>query len=83
MVQKRTKEIGIRKVNGASEWQITSLLFSTFSKWLAIAFVIAVPISYFIMNNWLEQFAYRIEIGVLPFTIAGFVTVFFALLRVC
>jgi putative ABC transport system permease protein len=83
MVQKRTKEIGIRKVNGASEWQITSLLFSTFSKWLAIAFVIAVPISYFIMNNRLEQFAYRIEIGVLPFTIAGFVTVFFALLRVC
>ncbi|NOU59005.1 ABC transporter permease [Marinifilum caeruleilacunae] len=82
MVQKRTKEIGIRKVNGASEWQITSLLFSTFSKWLGIAFVIAVPISYFIMNNWLQQFAYHIEIGPLPFIIAGIVTGLFALITV-
>ena len=82
MVQKRTKEIGIRKVNGASEWQITSLLFSTFTKWLAIAFVIAVPIAYYIMNNWLEQFAYRIDIGVLPFVIAGLITGTFSFLTV-
>ena len=82
MVQKRTKEIGIRKVNGASEWQITSLLFSTFSKWLAIAFVIAVPIAYFIMNNWLEQFAYRIDIGALPFVIAGLITGIFSFITV-
>lgn len=82
MVQKRTKEIGIRKVNGATEWQITSMLFSTFSRWLGIAFLIAVPISYFIMKNWLEQFAYRIDIGIIPFIIAGFVTGLFALLTV-
>ncbi|WP_421919976.1 ABC transporter permease [Marinifilum sp.] len=82
MVQKRTKEIGIRKVNGASMWQITSLLFSTFSKWLSIAFVIAVPISYFIMKNWLEQFAYHINIDPILFLIAGMITALFALLTV-
>jgi len=82
MVQKRTKEIGIRKVTGASEWQITSLLFSTFIKWLAIAFVIAIPISYFIMQHWLEQFAYHITIGPLPFVFAGLITAIFALLVV-
>ena len=82
MVQKRTKEIGIRKVTGASEWQITSLLFSTFIKWLAIAFVIAIPISYFIMQHWLEQFAYHISIGPLPFVFAGLITAIFALLVV-
>jgi putative ABC transport system permease protein len=82
MVQKRTKEIGIRKVNGASVWQITSLLFSAFSKWLGIAYIVAVPIGYFIMKNWLEQFAYRVDIGPLPFLAAGFVTAFFALATV-
>ncbi|WP_421919977.1 ABC transporter permease [Marinifilum sp.] len=82
MVQKRTKEIGIRKVSGASMWQITSLLFSTFGKWLLIAFVIAIPIAWYIMQYWLEGFAYRIEIGILPFIIAGIVTGAFALLTV-
>ncbi len=82
MVQKRTKEIGIRKVTGASEWEITSLLFSNFLKWLAIAFIIAVPISYFIMQHWLEQFAYHISIGPLPFVFAGLITAVFALLVV-
>jgi len=82
MVQKRTKEIGIRKVTGASEWQITSLLFSTFIKWLLIAFVIAVPIAFYIMHNWLEGFAYRIEIGVLPFIIGGLLTATFSLITV-
>lgn len=82
MVQKRTKEIGIRKVTGANEWEITSLLFSTFVKWFAIALVIAIPISYIIMQNWLEQFAYRISIGPLPFVFAGLITSVFALLVV-
>ncbi|WP_461631662.1 ABC transporter permease [Labilibaculum euxinus] len=82
MVQKRTKEIGIRKVTGASEWQITSLLFSTFIKWIAIAFVISIPVSYYMMQNWLEQFAYHITIGPLPFVFAGLLTTFFALLVV-
>jgi putative ABC transport system permease protein len=82
MVQKRIKEIGIRKVNGATEWQISSLLFTTFIKWLGIAFLIAVPIAWMIMNSWLKSFAYKVEIGVLPFIIAGLITALFALATV-
>jgi len=82
MVQKRTKEVGIRKVVGASELQITSLLFSNFAKWISIAFVISVPVAWLIMNHWLEQFTYHIEIGILPFVIAGTITFVFALLTV-
>ena len=82
MVQKRTKEIGIRKVTGASISQISLLLFSNFIKWIAIAFAISIPVSYYIMQHWLEQFAYHIAIGPLPFVFAGLLTTFFALLVV-
>ena len=82
MVQKRTKEIGIRKVTGASIIQITSLLFSTFLKWITIAVLIGVPIAWYIMNHWLQQFAYHIKITPLPFVIAGLATLFFAFLVV-
>ena len=82
IIQRRTKEIGIRKVTGASVWQISSILFSTFSKWITIAFVISVPITWIIMQNWLEQFAYQIKITPLPFIFAGLVTVIFAFLVV-
>ncbi|MDM8159837.1 ABC transporter permease [Labilibaculum sp. K2S] len=82
MVQKRTKEIGIRKVTGASISQISLLLFSNFLKWIAIAFMISIPVSYYIMQHWLEQFAYHITIGPLPFVFAGLLTAIFALLVV-
>jgi len=82
IVQKRTKEIGIRKVSGASVMQITSLLFSTFAKWLGLAFIISIPIAWYIMNRWLEQFAYKTQIGVFPFLISGLITALFALLVV-
>lgn len=82
IVQKRTKEIGIRKVSGASVMQITSLLFSTFAKWLGLAFIISIPIAWYIMNHWLEQFAYKTQIGVLPFLISGLITALFALIVV-
>jgi putative ABC transport system permease protein len=82
MIQKRTKEIGIRKVSGASALQITTLFFSTFAKWLGLAFIISIPISWYIMNSWLEQFAYHTQIGIFPFLFSGLLTALFALLVV-
>lgn len=82
MVQKRTKEIGIRKVTGASILQISVLLFSSFMKWISIAFLISIPICWYVMQKWLEQFAYRIEITPLPFIFAGLITTTFALIVV-
>ena len=60
--QKRTKEIGIRKVLGASVGQISYRLTTDFLKMVGIAIVIALPIGWFAMNKWLEDFSYRIEI---------------------
>ncbi|WP_321296775.1 ABC transporter permease [Marinifilum fragile] len=82
IIQRRTKEIGIRKVAGASIPQIIRLLFSTYAKWLLIAFVISIPSVWFIMHVWLENFAYKVQIGVLPFLISGIITTLFALLTV-
>lgn len=82
MMARRTKEIGIRKVNGASILQINGILLSSFTHWLLISFVIATPISWWIMNRWLENFAYRITIGPWPFVIAGTTTMLFALITV-
>lgn len=59
IVEKRTKEIGIRKVNGAKVSEILTMLNKDFIKWVAIAFVIACPIAYYAMNKWLENFAYK------------------------
>ena len=61
ITRKKTKEIGIRKVNGAKVWEVMSMLNRDFVKWVAIAFVIAVPIAYYAMNLWLENFAYKTE----------------------
>ncbi len=62
-IRKRTKEIGVRKVNGANTGEVILLLNKTFIKWIFIAFVIAAPISWFLMNKWLEHFAYKTEIN--------------------
>ena len=61
--QKRTKEIGVRKVLGASVSQITVGLTTDFLKLVAIATVIALPVGWYAMNVWLQDFSYRIEIG--------------------
>jgi putative ABC transport system permease protein len=67
----RTKEIGIRKVMGASVSSVILLLTKEFTKLILIAFVIAVPISWYIMNTWLDGFAFRTNIGVGTFLFAG------------
>jgi len=67
----RTKEIGIRKVMGASISSVILLLTKEFTKLILIAFVLAVPLSWYIMNTWLDGFAFRTNIGVGTFIFAG------------
>lgn len=71
MVEKRVKEIGIRKVNGASMGNIVRLLTQDFTKWVIISFIIASPFAWYIMDQWLQDFAYRINIAWWVFVLAG------------
>lgn len=81
-VVQRKKEIGIRKVNGASIPQVLALLNKDFVKWVGLAFIIALPISWYVMNKWLEGFAYRTTLSWWVFGIAGFIALLIALLTV-
>jgi len=80
--EKRRKEIGIRKVLGATTNHITQLIALNFIKLVFIAFLIAVPISWFVINKWLQSFAYRIEMSWYLFALAGTLALVIALLTV-
>ena len=82
VTERRTKEIGIRKVLGASVREILGLLSSEFIKWVLIANVIAWPAAYFIMDKWLQDFAYRVDIGLWVFVISGVLALIIALIAV-
>ena len=82
IAQNRTKEIGIRKVNGAKVTEILSMLNRYFIKWVAISFVIATPIAYYAMNKWLENFAYKTTLSWWIFALAGLLALGIALLTV-
>jgi putative ABC transport system permease protein len=82
MAEKRTKEIGIRKVLGASVPRLVLLLSTEFSKWVIVANMIAWPVAYFIMQRWLANFAYRINIGLWMFFMAAFLALATAMLTV-
>ncbi len=69
--EQRTKEIGIRKALGATVGNITTLLSREFTLLVVIAFAIAIVPSYLLLNNWLDQFAYRVEISALVFIVSG------------
>jgi len=78
----RTKEIGVRKVVGATVGNIVVLLTKEFTIWILAAAVIAWPLAYYAMKNWLQNFAYRIDIDVWAFVLSGIVTIVVALLTV-
>jgi len=78
----RTKEIGIRKVNGATISEVMVMLNKDFVKWVAIAFVIACPIAWYAMNKWLENFAYKTELSWWIFALAGLLALGIALITV-
>jgi putative ABC transport system permease protein len=80
--RKRTKEIGIRKINGATIMGVMLLLNRDFFRWIIIAFAIASPIAWYIMHEWLQGFAYRTDLSWWLFISAGIVTVAITILTV-
>jgi putative ABC transport system permease protein len=82
IAEQRTKEIGVRKVLGASVQQIILLLSKDFTKLVAIAFVMAAPAAYFVMNKWLQDFAYRTALPPGIFILAGLSALMIAWLTV-
>jgi putative ABC transport system permease protein len=80
--QSRIKEIGIRKVNGAKTAEILTMLNKDFVKWVAIAFIIATPIAYYIMQKWLNNYAYKTALSWWIFVLAGIIALVIALLTV-
>jgi len=80
--EQRTKEIGIRKVLGATTSNVTMLLVREFTKWVLLAVLIAWPVGYYIMNTWLQNFAYRIGLGVDTFLLAALLALVIAIMTV-
>jgi putative ABC transport system permease protein len=80
--EKRTKEIGIRKVNGASLTNIFIVLSKQFGIWIGIAFIIATPLSWYAMHSWLQHFAYKTELSWWVFGLSGLISIVVAVLTV-
>ncbi len=80
--EQRVKEIGIRKVLGASVRSIVLLITKDFMLLVLIAIILSAPVTYFLMNRWLYDFDYRISIGVIPFILAGLVSFIIAFITV-
>lgn len=80
--EQRTKEIGIRKVLGASVASVVVLLSKQFTKWVVLSNLIAWPVAYYAMNLWLRHFAYRINLGVWVFLLSGGIALMIALFTV-
>jgi putative ABC transport system permease protein len=78
----RTKETGIRKINGATIFQVMSLLNRDFIRWVMIAFVIASPIAFYVMRKWLQNFAYKAELSWWIFAAAGIIAAGIALITI-
>lgn len=82
MAEQRTREIGIRKVFGAPVSGIVFLLSKEFTRCVLVANIIAWPAAYLAMSKWLENFAFRTDIGILTFILSGLMALFIALVTV-
>jgi putative ABC transport system permease protein len=82
ILDQKTKEIGIRKVHGASLRNIMQYLFSIFFKWIFIASAIAIPMGFYISSNWLEKYAYKIQINLLFFVLPVLIIFFIAFISI-
>ncbi|MDR7132471.1 putative ABC transport system permease protein [Algoriphagus sp. 4150] len=82
MTEQRTKEIGIRKTMGATDWSIVALLSKDFGKTVLLAILISVPISLYLSNAWLENFAFKIELQWWYFAVTGLVALMIAMITV-
>ncbi len=82
IVERKIKEIGIRKILGASIPGIVGLLSKDFLKLVLISILIATPLAWYFMNNWLQDFAYRVQINSWVFVIAGLIAVFIAFITI-
>jgi len=80
--QQKTKEIGVRKVNGAKTSEILAMLNKSFIKWVVVSFAVATPVSYYAMHKWLENFAYKTTLSWWIFALAGLLALGIALLTV-
>jgi putative ABC transport system permease protein len=78
----RTKEIGIRKVNGARVIELLAILNKDYVRWVTVAFVIATPVAWYTMHFWLQNFAYKTAISWWIFALAGLLALAIAMLTV-
>ncbi|GGG94088.1 ABC transporter permease [Polaribacter pacificus] len=82
ITQNRTKEIGVRKINGATILEILKMLNKSFVIWVGIAFVVAVPVSYLAMQKWLQNFAFKTALSWWVFALSGLLVLLISLLAV-
>ena len=82
MTEQRTKEIGVRKVVGASIPDLVILLSRDFSKWVILSFIFACPVAYIAMSSWLQNYAYKTNITWWMFILAGIIALIVAFLTV-
>ncbi len=82
MAQRRTREIAVRKVSGAGVSQIIRLLTGKFVNWVLVSFVLICPVAWWVMNNWLQNFAYRISMSAWIFLLSGAIALVLVILTV-
>ena len=82
ILNQRLKEVGIRKILGASSGQILGMVLSQFLKLIGVALMIGLPLSYLLMENWMQEFSYRPAFSLQPFILSGLVLLIVAVISV-